>query len=93
MADIQKERDERTEKTPTSQANQGDLRKDDASKKDENRGAGTPTGKQDSNLGRSSSGNMGSQSGSAANRGTSQTPGRDVGADKDKGGNQSGMKR
>ena len=93
MADLQREKDERIEKNPTSEANQGNLKKDDDSKKDEkNRDTGS-MGRQDSNIGKGStstgsSGNLGSSQ--SENKGTSQTPGRD--ADKDKGG-QSGMKR
>jgi hypothetical protein len=98
MADLQREKDERTEKTPSSETTQstpqGNLRKDDDSKADEkNRGtADSGMGKQDSNIGKSS-GNAGSSSsnaGSSQRTGTSQTPGRD--AEKNK-GDQSGMKR
>ena len=99
MADLQKERDERAEKTPSSESTQRtpqdtNLRKDDVSKKDEkDRGtANTGTGKQDSNVGRSSgtgSSTIGSSHGS--DRGTSQAPGKDSGANK--GSNQPGMKR
>jgi hypothetical protein len=100
MADLQRERDERVEKTPSSEATQstpqGNLNKDDDLKKDDkNRGtADKGMGKQDSNLGRGSSGSVGSSSSNAGNSqrtGTSQTPGRD--RDANKSINQPGMKR
>jgi hypothetical protein len=98
MADLQKDdrRDERAEKTPSSESTQRtpqdtNLRKDDASKKEDDRGAAnTGMGRQDSNAGRSSgnvssgSGNAGSQTPNRGSSGTGQNSGRD--ADKDKGG-------
>jgi hypothetical protein len=98
MADLQREKDERVEKTPSSEATQGNLRKDDDSKVEEkNRGtANSGMGKQDSNIGKGSTGNVGSSSGNLgssqrSDRGTSQTPGRDAGANKDI--NKPGMNR
>jgi hypothetical protein len=97
MKDLQREKDERVEKTQESP--QGNLRRDDDSKVEEkNRGtANSDTGKKDSNLGRGSTsnvgsgGSLGSQAPNRSSTGTSQAPGRDSGADK--GINQPGMKR
>jgi hypothetical protein len=103
MKDLQREKDERVEKTPTSEKTQespqGNLRRDNDSKVEEkNRGtANSDTGKKDSNLGRGSSsnvgssGSLGSQTPNRGSSGTSQAPGRDSGANK--GINQPGMKR
>jgi hypothetical protein len=101
MTDLQREkseRDERAKKTPVSEETQrqpqANLRRDDDSKTEEkNRGtANSDMGKKDSNVGRSStSGNLGSQTPNRSSTGTSQTPGKDSGANK--GINQPGMKR
>jgi hypothetical protein len=103
MADLQREKDERVEKTPTEEKSQespqGNLRRDDDSKVEEkNRGtANSDMGKKDSDLGRGSSSNvgsgsnLGSQTPGRTTTGTSQTPGRDVNKDKDI--NKPGMNR
>jgi hypothetical protein len=103
MTDLQREKDERVEKTPTSEKSQespqGNLRRDEDSKVEEkNRGtANSDRDKKDSNIGRGStsnvgsSGNLGSQTPNRGSTGTSQTPGRDSGANK--GIDQPGMKR
>jgi hypothetical protein len=91
MADIQREKDERIEKNPSS-ADKGNLRKDDDSKVEEKNRGTANSGRQDSNIGRGSSGSVGgSQSGNLGDGKTGQGAGRDQGADK--GINKPGMNR